>query len=329
MTGECSTRRPCPRLIRYRILDRSGNIRTMHAVVAMIPGTRKSIASFIDISEQKRSEEALTMVNRKLNLLSSITRHDIINQLMILKGFLAILKQKIHTPELLDSFGRIDNAARNIEHQITFTRDYQDMGVKAPSWYSIRNTSIAAKGALSPGPVTIEIDQQDIEVFADPLFEKVFYNLIDNSLKYGGAQLRTIRIFSEEKGDSLVITCQDDGVGISDTDRKHLFERGFGKHTGLGLFLSREILSITGITIRETGKPGSVHASRSSCQRGHGDSRPQNDTIIEDTKLKIQPDFRRCRVIGKGYRDLSRKTRAVSRDNFRAGTPGRCRGFRN
>ena len=32
--------------------------------------------------------------------------------------------------------------------------------------------------------------------------------------------------------------------------------RGFGEHTGLGLFLSREILSITGITIAETSEPG-------------------------------------------------------------------------
>ncbi|UUX92906.1 hypothetical protein [Methanoplanus endosymbiosus] len=35
-----------------------------------------------------------------------------------------------------------------------------------------------------------------------------------------------------------------------------LFRRGFGKHTDPGLFLSREILSITGITITENGVPG-------------------------------------------------------------------------
>lgn len=29
-----------------------------------------------------------------------------------------------------------------------------------------------------------------------------------------------------------------------------------GKNTGLGLFLSREILSITGITLTEAGDPG-------------------------------------------------------------------------
>jgi signal transduction histidine kinase len=45
-------------------------------------------------------------------------------------------------------------------------------------------------------------------------------------------------------------------VGITDEDKKKLFRKGFGKHTGLGLFLSREILAITGITITENGEPG-------------------------------------------------------------------------
>jgi signal transduction histidine kinase len=37
---------------------------------------------------------------------------------------------------------------------------------------------------------------------------------------------------------------------------ERIFEQGFGKNTGLGLFLSREILAITGITITENGVPG-------------------------------------------------------------------------
>ena len=45
-------------------------------------------------------------------------------------------------------------------------------------------------------------------------------------------------------------------MGILSADKKRLFTRGFGKNTGLGLFLSREILAITGITIIENGEPG-------------------------------------------------------------------------
>ena len=93
------------------------------------------------------------------------------------------------------------------------------------------------------------------EVFADPLVVKVFYNLMDNAVRYGG-QITTIR-FSEEEHDGYhAVVCEDDGVGIPVEEKEKIFERGFGKNTGLGLFLSREILAITGITIRETGEPG-------------------------------------------------------------------------
>jgi signal transduction histidine kinase len=84
----------------------------------------------------------------------------------------------------------------------------------------------------------------------------VFYNLVDNALKHAGDALTTIRIFTQETGTGLTIVVEDDGAGISDADKPNLFTRGFGKYTGFGLFLSREILSITGMTIAETGTAG-------------------------------------------------------------------------
>ncbi|MCX6688668.1 MAG: hypothetical protein NTZ39_03095 [Methanoregula sp.] len=47
-----------------------------------------------------------------------------------------------------------------------------------------------------------------------------------------------------------------------------IFEQGFRQHTGLGLFLSREILAITGIPITENGSPGKGAGSRSPCRKG-------------------------------------------------------------
>jgi len=60
---------------------------------------------------------------------------------------------------------------------------------------------------------------------------------------------------TERDGDQILMY-EDDGKGIPAEEKERIFERGFGKNTGLGLFLSREILSITGITIKETGEPG-------------------------------------------------------------------------
>ncbi|MFA6224727.1 MAG: sensor histidine kinase [Methanoregula sp.] len=106
------------------------------------------------------------------------------------------------------------------------------------------------------GDGRVEVDRTDLLMYVDPLFEKVFYNLIDNALKYGGDTMTRIHIFCHETDKGLVLICEDDGVGISAEDKKYLFKRGFGKHTRLGLFLTREILEITFITIRETGEPG-------------------------------------------------------------------------
>ena len=105
------------------------------------------------------------------------------------------------------------------------------------------------------GNLGITIDSVNFEIFADPLFEKTFYNLIDNSLRYGGETMKNIRVSSKVNPDGLFIIYEDDGIGIPINEKSRIFERGFGKTGGQGLFLVQEILSITGITIRETGTP--------------------------------------------------------------------------
>jgi signal transduction histidine kinase len=65
-----------------------------------------------------------------------------------------------------------------------------------------------------------------------------------------------VTVRCEREPDGLLILVEDDGNGIPIDEKEKIFGRGYGKNTGLGLFLAREILSITGITIRETGIPG-------------------------------------------------------------------------
>jgi signal transduction histidine kinase len=101
--------------------------------------------------------------------------------------------------------------------------------------------------------VTADIPQ--VQVYADALIGKVIYNLMENSLRHGEHVTRIDLSFHETE-DGAVLVYEDNGVGISEEDKKHLFRKGFGKHSGLGLFLSQEILSITNLTMRETGEPG-------------------------------------------------------------------------
>jgi PAS domain S-box-containing protein len=210
-----------------------------------------------DITDRKKAVEASQQANKQLNLLANITRHDILNQLLVLKGYIDLSREYLgDNKKLLDFVAKEEKAANTIEHQIRFTKDYQDLGVAAPEWQNVNASINKVLSKLPMRDVRIEADPKNPEVFADLLFEKVFYNLIDNALKYGGESMKTIWFSSKESDTNLVIVCEDDGVGIPTEDKKKLFTRGFGKNTGLGLFLSREILAITGITITENGIPG-------------------------------------------------------------------------
>jgi len=210
-----------------------------------------------DITDQRHAEEALQIANRKLNLLFGITRHDIRNQLMALMTFLQLCREAVSEPaQLADYLGKALKISETIERQIGFTKDYENLGVKAPVWQDISSCIGKASAGLNLQNVRIEMEKNGLEVYTDPLLEKVFYNLIDNALRYGGANLTTITVSSHPVGKGLVLIFEDNGGGIAQDDKPRLFDKGFGKNTGLGLFLSREILSITGITITETGVPG-------------------------------------------------------------------------
>jgi PAS domain S-box-containing protein len=216
---------------------------------------RGALALVADVTKRKLAEEALQLANRKLNLLSSITRHDILNQLTALLGYLELSKESVQDPSISALTGKEIEAARTIRRQIEFTRDYQEIGVRSPLWQNLQEIISRTGRSLSLNRVTLESDLQSLEVYADPLLEKIFYNLMENALKHGGG-ITKIRFSCRKTGEGLAIICEDDGVGVPAEEKKLIFTHGYGKHTGLGLFLSREILSITGITIAETGQPG-------------------------------------------------------------------------
>jgi len=228
------------------------------------------LTTMVDITEQKILERemefhaqevmqfsrSLDMAIRKLNLLSSITRHDINNQLTVLMGYLEILGMKQPDTSNDEYFRKAATAAQRISTMIQFTRTYESIGAMAPAWQEIRTLADAAAREAPLGKVILKNDlPAGAEIYADPLIVKVFYNLMDNAVRYGG-RISTIRFSSGGRDGDRVIVCEDDGYGIPADEKEMIFERGYGKNTGLGLFLTREILGITGITVRETGEPG-------------------------------------------------------------------------
>ena len=208
-----------------------------------------------NITDRKKAEDALVLANKKLNLLSSITRHDVGNQLQVIFGYLDFSKEEDLDPLVREYIEKADVSAHNIERQMAFTKDYQDIGVHSPVWQDVGTVISRAVSTLDIRPIELHIEISGILVYADPLMGKVFYNLVDNAKRYGET-ITLIRFYGFEGTNGYTIICEDDGVGIPLEFKSKIFNREHYTHTGFGLYLSREILDITGITISETGEPG-------------------------------------------------------------------------
>ena len=217
-----------------------------------LDGRQAALSIVRDLTDQKRTEKAVLEANRNLKLLNSITRHDIRNKLSVIEGYLCLVHQKIADPALAGFIGKMESASRSIGEDIEFTKIYQDLGTTEPRWQDL---GLALPRTAIPPAVDFQTDVEGILVYADPLFEKVFPNLLDNTLRHGG-HVTTIRVSAHLSPEGLVIAWEDNGAGIPREEKTKVFEQGHGRNTGLGLFLCREILSMTGIAITENGIPG-------------------------------------------------------------------------
>lgn len=222
-----------------------------------------------EVAERKTISLALSNANNKLQLMASITRHDLLNQLHSIQGYLdlAVADQTVSPEKTWQYIDKASAIVANTINTVKFTGEYQEIGVKSPVWQSVHEKVDLAIQHCSPDHVRLENHIPDtIEFFADPLIEMVFSNLIDNAKKYGG-KISTIRFSFHDSPEEGRILCEDDGVGIPTEEKEKIFDYKYGKNTGLGLFLSREILAITGITISETGIPGKGACFVIACPR--------------------------------------------------------------
>jgi PAS domain S-box-containing protein len=217
-----------------------------------------------DISEQKWMQEVfddaigkVVELNEKLRVVEGLTRHDIRNKLSALNGRLYLLKKRFgDNPEALQHLKEMESVSQQMLRIIEFEKIYVQVGAEELSYIDVeRHLTEAAFLFSDLKGATLVNECQGLTVLADSLLRQLFYNLIDNTLKYG-KKTSKIRVHYQEEEDQLMLIYEDDGVGILDDVKRRLFQEGYGTGTGYGLYLIKRICEAYGWTIEETGKEG-------------------------------------------------------------------------
>jgi PAS domain S-box-containing protein len=208
-----------------------------------------------DITERKRTEEALKLARNKMNLLNAVTFQDIQTAAFSLTAYLTLMKTFVTDEKGKTFLDKQLSAHQKILDSLIFAKNYQDMGIKPPRWQNVDQVFLMAISHLDLLQLTRNHRIEGLEIYADPLLETVFFHMVQNVLRHG-LHATEITTRYQEKQDALVLFIEDNGAGVPAAEKHMIFDRSYGKNAGLGLFLVREVLSITEIGIKETGEPG-------------------------------------------------------------------------
>jgi PAS domain S-box-containing protein len=227
-------------------------------------GKRVILSIARDITERKNAEKKVELVmndlvkiNEKLGVIGKLTRHDGRNKLAVIANNVYLAKMAMATnPNASEYLNDIKSAIYQMEKIFDFAKNYEMLGAEELSCIDVKK-SVDEAAMLFSELVSIRLvnECQNLTVVADSLLRQLFYNLIDNTLKYGET-VSQIRVYYEEDAEHLKLIYEDDGVGIPETEKVTIFQEGYGKGTGYGLYLIQKICEAYGWTIRETGVPG-------------------------------------------------------------------------
>lgn len=237
---------------------------------AMVPDFTRRKDEIGDLSGALRDmTNALYQRMEEIEKFAADVSHEIKNPLTSLRSA-AETFERTDDPEIRGRLARIiqDDVARldrlitdisdasRLDAELSRTEsepiDLSDLLTEVVDFYRARKTSDSPAFDLK-----LEKNAQFNMLGIGDRLSQVFQNLIDNALSFSPAVSR-VTVSAEREGDWITITVEDDGPGIPANDLTVIFDRfytarpgteEFGKHSGLGLSIAKQIIEAHGGTI--------------------------------------------------------------------------------
>ncbi|HON79134.1 MAG TPA: PAS domain S-box protein [Spirochaetota bacterium] len=231
-----------PWMYEFQYITRDGEVRDVINHVAMIPGTKKSIASLLDITERKRAETALKKSLQEKEVLIKEIHHRVKNNLQVISSLLGLQSDSIKDSALKEAFMESRNRIRGMAHihemlyqsenfdSIDFSVYVKRVVKELIKNYSPQERTVEIRYNLSP--VMIGIDM------AIPL-GIIMNELVTNAMKYAFRE--------QEKGILEIGLRLSEGVGGDTVQRVHLEVRDNG--TGFAPEFDSDLPGSLGLTM--------------------------------------------------------------------------------
>jgi two-component system, cell cycle sensor histidine kinase and response regulator CckA len=261
--------RDVPSEYEFRLLHKDGSIKDAFLTIGLIPGTRQSIVSIIDITGMKNLEREIEKSRKMAALgeMSAHVAHEVRNPLQKIKTGIELLKgSKALEDRQMRILEGVTSGIDTLEKFVTQILDWTRSGKIKPKPFSLSN--------IIEGLLFNRMEQCDnhaIEIHTDfdythdtllidgVQIRQLLENLIENSLDSmpeGGKLSITTRALAghhfksrgrEYTADAMEIVVEDTGIGIGQEDIQLIFQPFYtqkARGTGLGLALVQKIIDM-------------------------------------------------------------------------------------
>jgi signal transduction histidine kinase len=186
--------------------------------------------------------------------MNMVAWHDIQNKITSLRGYVELSRDLVTDEKAAGFLTTEEEILRVIHRQIAATQEYQEIGSCPLRWIRITDVILNVRELAGSDAIKFTVEIYGLEIFGDPILEKVFWHLVDNSIRHGNVS--TISLSYKESPTGINLIYEDNGTGIPPGKKADLFTKSFGSTTGFGLFFVHDALEISGIGITENGEPG-------------------------------------------------------------------------
>ncbi len=262
-------------------LESDGQLRTFSVIRFPLRGNggRELGTAFMlrEVTDVIHYHDSVRIALDKLELLNSISRHDMLNHMTVIHGYAELAMAVNDEDKRMKYLDKILDGCLKAEGIVNFNRSYKGLGTSL-DWINLRDVF---ESALTEADIhqkmDISMDVENVDVYADALISRAIYNIIHNARSHAdGARHITIKTGWFDSNDEYFVIIEDDGSGIPFDEKELIFRNGYGRTSGFGLFLTKEILEISKARIWEEGTDG----ARFVISFPRGNVRNQNrDTI--------------------------------------------------
>ena len=164
------------------------------------------------------------------------------------------------TKSIDEELGKIENFVEQVLYYARSNNVEKDYYISKTKLSEIVNGALLKnKNILLSNKINLEIGDIDKQVVTDSKWTIFILNqIIQNSVKYMNKDIKTMKIYAEEKKEKVILYIQDNGMGVGKGEIARVYDKGFTgengrilgkKSTGIGLYLCKKLCDRLGLGI--------------------------------------------------------------------------------